>query len=240
MKLNISPIRRVEYNVGDLAAKAAADAAANRAGKEVSGAGADAAADAAASAASKQASGAAATAAASAASKQASGAAAEGAGKQLSKKASGVVQEFSAKIRKQIADSKNMTKGITTKSDFMSKLGEAGTYSKKQLGEVWDKSKNFAKNNPKMAAAGISAAALGAYMLATGESNPGKAAGEMLGSAAETAAEAAGTGIAGGLEGLFKGLGFDVNLGGLGEGIKYFLLVFCCFLVVYLIYTRLT
>ena len=82
--------------------------------------------------------------------------------------------------------------------------------TKSNASKAWD----TLKKNPKYVAAGVTAASLATYMLVTGEKNPAKAAGEMIGEVAAGAGEGIGSGLGGAFKGLLGGLG-------LGEYLTY-------------------
>ena len=68
--------------------------------------------------------------------------------------------------------------------------------------------KTFAKNNSgKLAIAGVTAASLAIYMVSTGETDPAKALGNMVGEVASGVGQGVGSGIGAAASSLFDGLG---------------------------------
>jgi hypothetical protein len=100
------------------------------------------------------------------------------------------------------ADNKNIAKNLKSVSELVEgaptkKIADATDSSLAQTAKAMKDSDTFFKRNEKaLLAAGVTAAGLGAYMLLTGESNPAKAVGKLVGD---------GLGAAG--KGLFEGLG---------------------------------
>ena len=64
----------------------------------------------------------------------------------------------------------NAAKSAQIKADIDAKLSDMGSAAAGKIKEKLDSAKDFAKNNPKMAALGLSALGLAAYCAATGKS----------------------------------------------------------------------
>jgi hypothetical protein len=93
-----------------------------------------------------------------------------------------------------------------------------------ETADAMKKADSFFKRNEKaLLAAGISAAGLGTYMLLTGETDPAKAVGKIVGEVAG----AAGKGLGSGLKGLFEGSG----LGELFKGVGVYIIGFFAFIL---------
>ena len=143
-----------------------------------------------------------------------------------------------------IASSKKGGAGVVESVSTASKKGgaaklddviEGATDAQIKAGKNIEESgvfKTFLKNNSgKLAIAGVTAASLGIYMAVTGESNPAKALGQMVGEVGAGAGEGLGAAVLG----IFDGLGLTPYLTYIQWGCAASSCLCCLLLVTYFI-----